>query len=383
MKNKESENFSLNYLDLINDVFEYKKTILVSILICLTLGIIIAVTSPKEYLSRSYVILETENQMSNSLGQMGALAGMAGINLPQLQGETVSLAPEFYPDIIHSRDFLLYLMKRQFYFDYRNDTMTLEDYYMEERPTNAIQKSISFMLNAPSRIAGLLSSDKEGTREISTYKELGQDNTSYINPTSQEMYVAGILKNKISIDTKSKLVTITASMPEPLISAQVNVLVLDRLLEYVTEYKTAKQRRNLSFIEERTSEAEQKFYDSQYTLASFRDANQGMVSQRAKTKEEQLQLEFNVAFNVYNGLKQELEQANIQLKREMPFFTMLERPSVPLGNYKPNKPLIIIASLFLGALIGVLIALLKILYRKVKEASLNEQYPNGRPKVAI
>ncbi len=383
MKKKESEKFSLNYLDLINNVLEFKMTILICILLSLTLGIIIALTSPKEYKSTSYVILETENQMPNSLGQMGALAGMAGINLPQLQGETVSLDPEFYPDIIHSRDFLLYLMKRQFYFENKKDSMTLEAYYMEEQPTNLIEKSVNYVVGIPSRLASAFAADDGDAPEISTYTEMRQDNTSYINPTSQEMYVAGILKNKIAIDTKSKLVTINSSMPEALISAQVNVLVLDRLLEYVTEYKTAKQRRNLSFIEERTTEAEQKFYNSQYTLASFRDANQGMISQRAKTKEEQLQLEFNVAFNVYNSLKQELEQANIQLKREMPFFTMLERPSVPLGNYKPNRPLIIIASLFLGALVGVLLALLKILYRKVKEASLDEQYPNGRPKVAI
>jgi len=85
------------------------------------------------------------------------------------------------------------------------------------------------------------------------------------------------------------------------------------------------------------------------------------VSRRAMTKEEQLQFEFNIAFNIYNSMEQELEQAKIQLKKDTPIFTIMEKASIPLGPSKPNKPLIIIFSLFLGFFVGILFSIYRIL----------------------
>ena len=85
------------------------------------------------------------------------------------------------------------------------------------------------------------------------------------------------------------------------------------------------------------------------------------------TKEEQLQFEFNISFNIYNTLKQELEQATIQLKRETPVFTVMEKASIPLGPSKPNKPLIIVFSMFLGFFVGVLYAVYRILLSQISK----------------
>ncbi|WP_332910185.1 hypothetical protein [Algoriphagus boritolerans] len=138
--------------------------------------------------------------------------------------------------------------------------------------------------------------------------------------TSQELFAIGELKKRILIEQKGKLIRLNVSMPEPLIAAQVNSMVLERLIAYVTEYKVGRQRKNIEFIEERVMEMEQKFNEAQMKLASFRDSNQGLVSQRARTREEQLQFEFSIAYNVYNSLKQELEQAAIQLKKRDTYF---------------------------------------------------------------
>ncbi|MGX7836021.1 hypothetical protein ACWKSR_12795, partial [Campylobacter fetus subsp. venerealis] len=79
------------------------------------------------------------------------------------------------------------------------------------------------------------------------------------------------------------------------------------------------------FVQERVLEAEGKFQEAQLKLASFRDSNQGIISRRALTKEEQLEFEFNISYNIYNTLKQELEQSTIQMKKETPVFTVMEK----------------------------------------------------------
>ena len=352
----------LNYLQLIQQIASDKKRLLIFTCSGLFLGILIAFTSPKEYTSSSYVILEQEENM-NQLGQMGALAGLAGISIPQMQNDKAILSSEFFPDVIHSRDFLIDIMKTSFYFETMGKEMTIEEYYSEVRPGNIVKKTIDFIFSIPSRIIAVFSTNEVNptdNTESNQSEELG-----YVEISSKENYVIKQLKEKIIIEDQMKLIELKVMMPEPLISAKVNVIVLKKLIDYVTDYKTARQKLNLEFVEERVKEAEVKFQEAQIKLASFRDSNQGIISRKAMTKEEQLQFEFNIAFNIYNSLKQELEQTTIQLKRDTPVFTVMEKASVPLGPSKPNKPLIIIFSMFLGFFVGVLYTIYRILLSQI------------------
>lgn len=360
---KDQQSVELNYLQLIQRIFTDKRKLLYFTLGGLFLGILIAFTTPREYTSTSLVILEETNN-ARQFGQMGALAGLAGISLPQMQGDQAVLNSELFPDVLHSRDFLMEIMKESFYFQSKGREMTLEEYYVEEKPSNIVKKTINFIFNIPAQIIGLFSSDEFQTAsDESGDAEAKED--PYVAVTSSEIFALGQLKERILIDEKMKLIELKVSMPEPVISAQVNAMVLNELIEYVTAYKTAKQKVNMEFVEERVGEAQEKFQEAQMKLASFRDSNQGIISRRAMTKEEQLEFEFNISYNVYNTLKQELEQATIQLKRETPIFTVMEKASIPLGPSKPNKPLILVVGLFLGFIIGVLYNMYRVLLAQI------------------
>lgn len=349
----------LSYLDLILNIFSQKRVILQFVALGLFLGLLIAFTSPKEFTSYSYIILE-ENENGGQFGQMGALAGLAGISMPQMNSDQNQLNSELFPDVIQSRDFLMKIMKKPFFFQTKGKTMTLEEYFVEERPENIVSKTINFVFSIPSRVISIFSSSKDISADA-MLEDQEQAELGYVAVSSQENYVLKQLRDLISIENEQKLIELKVSMPEPLISAEVNVMVFEYLVEYVVDYKTSKQQANLEFIEERVAETEKKFQEAQLRLASFRDSNQGIISKRAMTKEEQLQFEFNLAFNLYNSIKQELEQATIQLKRDTPIFKVMEKPGIPLGPSKPNRPLIIIFSAFLGAFIGVLYVLFSIL----------------------
>lgn len=352
MSNHKQPIEEMNYLELLRKVFSYKKRLLVFTLSGLFLGILIAFTSPKEYTSSSLVILE-ESDNGGQLGQMGALAGLAGISLPQMQGDQAVLSSELFPDVIHSRDFLLGIMKESFFFQTKGKEMTLEEYYLEEKPGNIVKKTLSFIFSIPAKIIDLFSEDEVIINTDQLVKD-EQDIVPYVSVSSSEIFAMNQLKERILIDNKMKLIELDVSMPEALIAAKVNAMVFNRLIGYITEYKTVKQQASLEFIEERVKESEAKFQEAQMKLASYRDSNQGIISRRAMTKEEQLQFEFNIAFNIYNSMKQELEQAGIQLKKDTPIFSVMEKASIPLGPSKPNKPLILVFSLFLGLLLGLL-----------------------------
>lgn len=365
MSNKSTGNppsETMNYLALIQEIFSKKKNLLVFASVGLFLGVLIAFTTPKEYQSSSYILLESEGS-GNSFGQMGAFAGLAGINMSQLQAGQMALTSEIFPDVIHSRDFLGEISKEEFKFESKSgQVQTVGEYYYQERPSNIVKKTLNFVISIPAIISGWFSKPDPLPSDLA--ESVGSQ-SDYLSLTGQEMFAIGELKKRILIEQKGKMIRLNVSMPEPVIAAQVNSMVLERLIAYVTEYKVGRQRRNIEFIEERVKETEQKFNEAQMRLASFRDSNQGLISQRARTREEQLQFEFNIAYNVYNSLKQELEQATIQLKKETPIFTVLEKAAIPLGPSKPNKPLILVFSIFLGLLAGFLFNLYKVLAQTI------------------
>ncbi|HSJ66588.1 MAG TPA: GNVR domain-containing protein [Anditalea sp.] len=347
---------TISYLELLQRIIAKKYIILITASIFLIGGILIAATSHKEYESISVILSEADDGGSG-LGQLGGFAGMAGLNLNLGSQNRSSFSPEMYPDVLKSRTFLATLLEEEFYFASRGQIYTLKQYYLEERPGNVVSKSFSFILSLPNRFINLFTPAKETVPLSNTEVE----ESRLVKFTSQDEYVIGQLRKRIDIDKQKQMMTLKVKAPEATISAELNEIVLSRLKNYATNYKTEKQRVNLEFVEERTKEAEDKFREAQMMLASFRDANQGMVSQRARTREEFLQAEFNVAFNVYNTLKQESEQTRIQLKKETPLFTIFEPAVVPLGNAEPKVSLIIMMSLFLGLFLGFAIAVLIVL----------------------
>jgi uncharacterized protein involved in exopolysaccharide biosynthesis len=353
------KSMALNYLELIQRVFSKKRRLLLFASVGAIIGLLVIFTTAKEYSATSIVVLESESNSLGSLGQFGALAGFAGINMGQIQGNQIALSSDIFPDVIGSRDFLRVISSKEFTFESRGgEKLNLGNYYIEEKPGNIVKKTLSFVINLPAVILGWFSSGDPIPVNLEKFTE---EESPILNISGAELFAIAEIKKRIILDEKGKIIKLTVSMPEPMIAAQVNNLVLESLISYVTEYKTEKQRLSLEFIEERVEESEKKFEEAQMRLASFRDLNQGIISQRLRTREEQLQFEFNIAYNIYNTLKQELEQTAIQLKKETPVFTVLEKAAIPLGASTPNKPLILIFSIFVGLFIGFLINVYKVL----------------------
>ena len=107
------------------------------------------------------------------------------------------------------------------------------------------------------------------------------------------------------------------------------------------------------FIEERYEEKKAEYEKAQERLAAYRDRNKNVSSAVARTGEERLQGEFNIAYNVYNELAKQLEQARIQVKEDTPVLSVIKPVVVPVEKSKPNRPMILIIWIFLGGLIGV------------------------------
>lgn len=354
MKKNSKEIFNkkeINLKELVDYFIERKRIFYWSILVMVILGSVRFFTAPNTYESVATKLTEVESGNQSGLSQLSSLASLSGINLP-LAGANSSISPEMYPEIISSKPFLIELVNEKFYFQSKKDSIVLKEYLVEEysnRPINVIFGGIT---SIPSRFVSLFPSDVTAVSPVveSALEEEGKP--KFLIFSNEEDLASELLKASIKIEDEGTMITLTVKMPEALIAAELNNIIFEKIVRYVTDYKTRKLRINLSFIEERTKESEANFIKSQMALASFRDNNQGIISQRARTREEQLQAEFNIAYNVYNSMMQELETSRIQLKKETPIFSEFAAPIVPNSPVNTSFLKTFIIFSFLGVLVG-------------------------------
>lgn len=367
----------ISIIDLIRLFTDRKKYLFWTVGLFVVIGILIAVTSPYEYQSQSRILSENGAGAStnNSIGQLGGLLGLSGGQFGSNE-DGAGLSADMYPEIISSDPFLIGLMEERFFFQEKNAEMSLQEYFSQERPGHIFAKLFGFLGSIPGRFFSLFEKEKTWQPPIETSEsaKIETEETSrfsVVSVSAQQKYVLSELKPRLQIEADGRIITLKVKMPEPYISAQLNVIVLEKIIDYVVAYKTNKQRQNLQFINERFEESFQKFKKAQLELASFRDENFSMVTQRAKAKEDVLMAEFNLAFDVYRGLAQQREQAEIQLKKDTPLFTEFEPVSAPFGKAEPNIPRILIMFIVFGFGVGGMVILGLIIRDYFRESKSN------------
>jgi uncharacterized protein involved in exopolysaccharide biosynthesis len=146
-------------------------------------------------------------------------------------------------------------------------------------------------------------------------------------------------------------------MQDPLVSAQIAQFTQKYITQYATTYSISKSKEQLSFIELQCNERRVEFEQTQLNLAQFRDRNRNINTSQAKSEEERLQSEYNLAFNVYNQLAQQRETIRLKVNENTPIFTVLEPARIPVEESKPKKLIILIAFFFGSIFLGIFIIL--------------------------
>jgi len=93
------------------------------------------------------------------------------------------------------------------------------------------------------------------------------------------------------------------------------------------------------------------------TIQSLRDRIELIA--REKVTYQSLLQEFNIAKDAYTRTQAQMEQARMaqSLIQDKQFLTLIDKPSVPISPYKPNRGLIALGGLFAGLFLGIAAAL--------------------------
>jgi uncharacterized protein involved in exopolysaccharide biosynthesis len=347
LQSQQSEDDEIDLMALAKTTWTGRKIILRAVIVCAILGVVIALLSPKEYTASTTLVPQLSSGSSRS-GGLSSLAAMAGFNL-NLNQSTSELSPMIYPQIVQSVPFQLELMKTPFTFPGVEKPVSLFEYYTEYSKPGALSLIKKYTIGLPFVILKAIRGEPE--EDSITINEPSET----IQLTSQQEGVRKVIAGKVSLEPNDRegYIVLTTNFSDPYLAAQVARKAQQLLQKSITEFKIEKAQAELDFIKGRLEEKKQEFENAQAALAAFRDRNKNVTSAMARTEEERLQNEYQLAFDVYSSLAQQYEQAQIKVKEDTPVFSVIKPVTVPLERSKPNRKMIVIIWVFLGGLAGV------------------------------
>jgi len=293
---------------------------------------------------------EMQSAQSGASGLLQQYGGMLGISSANLQGgQEGTIPPQLYPNIVQSLPYQVELMNTEVYFSRYDTTATVHKFFSEIHSPSVLGYAKQFTIGLPGQIMGLFK-EEEPTKPLP--KKVDRD--SVLSLTKEQMETVQTLRERLSVtaDQETGVLTLTSEFPDPQAAAEIGRVGINLLKEKVKEYRTQKARQNLQFVQEQVQEAKKRFEEAQSRLAEFRDSNQNLATAKAQSREQELQSQYDLTFNLYNSLSQRQEQAKLDLQEETPVLSVLQPVSVPLEDDFSGLMILIVSGI-LGGIIGL------------------------------
>lgn len=351
----------IDLIALVKTIWDGRKVIYYSVGICVFIGLVYAFASPAKY-TASATLLPSAEKKGGNMGNLGALAGMAGINLGSMMGESSGIPAEIYPQVVNSYPFLNEFIHKKFHFEEYPEPISIYDYVVADSIESVGAKIAKYTIRLPWTLKNaLLSSGKEENVVAVDY--------GVLNLSEEEVLAIATVYElfQIEVDGKTDLVNVSVEVKEPVLAAQYVQKAIVLLQQYIIDYKTQQARENLDFVQQRFDEKKKEYEEAQMAFFNYKDNHRNIVSERINLEYQNLNDAYDIASTVYKGLAQQLEQAKIAVKEETPVFTVLEPAKVPMEKSAPKKKIILIVSVFLGGFIGLGWLFGRLLWQNMKE----------------
>ena len=341
--NQGDQEIEIDLMDILRKIIGIRKKIYKAAGIGLIIGIIIAISIPKQYTVE--VTLSPEMGSTKGGGLSGLAASFLGSGATMSDG-TDALNASLSADIVSSTPFLLELSVMEIPAS-ENKKMTLNTYLDEES-----SPWWSYIIGLPSMVIGGVKSlfIKEDEETISD-----RGNQGTIELSKKESQKIETLKKMIiaSVDKKTSMTTVAVTLQNPKVAAVVADSVVGKLQEYIINYRTSKAKEDCIYLERLFKERQQEYYVAQKKYADYLDSHDNIILQSVRAEQERLQNDMSLAYQVYSQVASQLQVARAKVQEEKPVFAVVEPAVVPLNPSGTSKKIYVLAFIFLSVCIVI------------------------------
>ncbi|WP_320980097.1 Wzz/FepE/Etk N-terminal domain-containing protein [Bacteroides sp.] len=353
------EEIEIDLIDLLRKVIGIRKKIYKAVGIGLIIGIIVAISIPKQYTVE--VTLSPEMANNKGGGISGLAASFLGSGVSMGDG-TDALNASLSADIVSSTPFLLEL------FDMKVPVSGSEEIFLSSYLDEESSPWWGYVIGFPGVVVG-------GVKSLFTENE---DESIFYNKASlgtielskKESQKVESLKKKIaaSVDKKTSMTTVSVTLQHPKVAAIVADSVVKKLQEYIIDYRTSKSKEDCLYLEKLFKERQQEYYEAQKKYADYMDSHDNIILQSVRSEQERLQNDMSLAYQVYSQVASQLQVARAKVQEEKPVFAVVEPAVVPLYPSGTSRKVYVLAFVFLSVCFVVLWNLFgKDLLNKFKE----------------
>ena len=341
--NQGDQEIEIDLMDILRKIIGIRKKIYKAAGIGLIIGIIIAISIPKQYTVE--VTLSPEMGSTKGGGLSGLAASFLGSGATMSDG-TDALNASLSADIVSSTPFLLELSVMEIPAS-ENKKMTLNTYLDEES-----SPWWSYIIGLPSMVIGGVKSlfIKEDEETISD-----RGNQGTIELSKKESQKIETLKKMIiaSVDKKTSMTTVAVTLQNPKVAAVVADSVVGKLQEYIINYRTSKAKEDCIYLDRLFKERQQEYYVAQKRYADYMDSHDNIILQSVRAEQERLQNDMSLAYQVYSQVASQLQVARAKVQEEKPVFAVVEPAVVPLNPSGTSKKIYVLAFIFLSVCIVI------------------------------
>ena len=342
--NHTDEEIEIDLMDILRKIIGIRKTIYKAAGIGFVIGVIIAISIPKQYTVE--VTLSPEMGSAKGGGLSGLAASFLGSDVTMGDG-TDALNASLSADIVSSTPFLLELSTMKIPV-LKNEMMTLNAYLDEES-----SPWWSYVIGFPGMvIGGVKSLFIEGEDEFISSDKVSQGT---IELSKKELGKIGVLKKMIvaSVDKKTSMTSVAVTLQEPRVAAVVADSVVKKLQEYIIDYRTSKAKEDCIYLEKLFKERQQEYYAAQQKYADYLDSHDNIILQSVRSEQERLQNDMSLAYQIYSQVASQLQVSRAKVQEEKPVFAVIEPAVVPLTPSGTDKKICVLAFIFLSVCIVI------------------------------
>ena len=327
--------------------------------IAVIVGVVIALTTPKQYTASVTLAPEMSKGGGGGLSGIASMLGVGGMNMGN---DADALNIQLYPNIVASTPFILDLMDTPIStMDEEQPDTTLVGYLKEYTRSSLMGTVMSLPFKA---IGGVLSLFK------SEVVETGEKAINPFHLTKEQSRIVQGLRSMIvaNVDKKTGVTTVSVTMQDPLVAAMITDTVVVKLKEHITKYRVSKAEDNCKYWEQLNDQRRDEYHAKQKLYAEYVDANKNVILQSVRIEQERLQNEMNLAYQVYSNVATQLQMAKAKVQEAKPVFAVVEPASVPLLPSGTSRKMILVGTVFLFVAAAAAWVLFGVdLWKKVKE----------------
>lgn len=315
------------------DCWEARRLFVRVLAAALLIALVYALGTGTEYRAQTRILPYHANPLGQ--GSINGLAGLAGIALPVEGGDVIR--PELYPEVANSFAFRSQVATSPIRFS--AGTHSYEEYFESVHRPAPFERVRRWARAAVAAVRGGGEAPAPAPGGLARYPE------SFMETVES---MRGRLRT--AMDRKTAVITITATMPDPVAAADLAKVTADRLTQEIVTYESKRAAEQARFLAEQQAEAEVRYLASQRALAEFQDRNRSLSSAVAQTELHRLENDFALATDLFQSLTRQLQAAQVKVKEDTPVLTVLDPSIIPNRPSSPRWGLLLGLAVVVSAL---------------------------------